>query len=196
MGSIQHSWDLILIEKAVVNVKYYFSKKNTDVIFELIGGTVESLDYASQIEVPQEYTNYFKFIEWFKQNSDWDIAIAPLEDSNLNYSKSELKYLEYAALGIPGIYSNIGPYAKSITHMKTGLLVYENTPQEWEKAMIMLIEDKDLQKTVIANSYKDIKDNYLIKQSVDKWINIFENNLKKFSFKSFLRKIFAEFFNF
>ncbi len=40
-----------------------------------------------------------------------DISLAPLEDNRFNYSKSNIKALEGVALGIPMVYSDIGPYS-------------------------------------------------------------------------------------
>ena len=191
MGSIYHSWDLVLIEKAIKNVVTYFSKKDMSVIFELIGGTNEELDFAEQIEIPSDYQVYFHFVDWFKKTVDWDIAIAPLEYSNINYSKSELKYLEYAVLGIPGIYSDVGPYSQNIVHEKNGLLVFDNSPEEWEQSIIRLIEDVPLRSSIILNSFKDVESNYRIIQSVNEWREIFEQNLykyDKFDLKLFFKR--------
>jgi glycosyltransferase involved in cell wall biosynthesis len=193
MGSIYHSWDLVLIEKPVRNVITYFSKRGIEVTFELIGGTREKLDFAQQIEVPSDHQNYFHFVEWFKNTVDWDVAIAPLEYSNLNESKSELKYLEYAVLGIPGIYSDVGPYSQNIIHEKNGLLVFDNSPEEWERSIIRLIEDASLRNAIISNSFGDVESNYRISQSVEEWREIFEQNLNKkgrFNLKSFIRRFF------
>lgn len=178
MGSIYHSWDLILVEKAIEIVKKYFSEKNIEIIFELIGGTDNSLNWANQIEVPKESVNYFEFVNWFKNFVNWDIAIAPLEESNLNYSKSELKYLEYSALEIPGVYSNVGPYKENIIDGFNGLLVFNNDPTDWANTIIRLIENENLKKEIIFNSQNDVKNNYLIKFSVLQWKNIFEDNYK------------------
>ncbi len=176
MGSIYHSWDLILIKDAIKKVRDYFLKKDIIIAFELIGGTTDELGFANQIQVPSGHQNYFKFIDWFKKIVNWDIAIAPLEESNINTCKSELKYLEYAILGIPGVYSNVGPYVISIENEKNGLLVRDNSPDEWAEKIIKLIEDKNLQETIIENSYNDVLSNYLIEDSVDDWLNLFEEN--------------------
>ena len=52
--------------------------------------------------------------------------------------------MEYSVLGIPGIYSSIGPYKECISHEKNGLLVYSNSPDEWTENIIRLIEDENL----------------------------------------------------
>lgn len=176
MGTTFHSWDLVLIKDAIVNVKEYFRKKNKEVVFELIGGTDEDLEWAKKISIPHENVRYLNFVEWFKNTVDWDIVVAPLEDSSLNHNKSELKYLEYTALGVPGIYSNIGPYKENIVHEKNGLLVKSNSTSEWEENIIRLIEDVSLQETILNNAKKDVMENYLISYSVNQWEDLLYAN--------------------
>lgn len=48
-----------------------------------------------------------------------DICLAPLEDIEFNYSKSNIKQLEYTAIGSPGIYSDIEPYKNATIKVKT-----------------------------------------------------------------------------
>ena len=197
MGSIYHSWDLILIEDAIKIVKEYFSKKGIEIIFELIGGSEKEIDFAQRIEVPNEYKSYFEFVDWFVKIANWDIAIAPLEESNLNNAKSELKFLEYSALKIPGVYSAIGPYKQNIIHEKTGLLVYNNTTEEWVNNIIRLIENNDLRIEIIKNAYENVKNNYLIEESVNQWVELFEKNYSYGNIQHFiksLKNIFSFFF--
>lgn len=191
MGSIYHSWDLNLIQEAITEVKRYFSNKNVDISFELIGGTSEELPFANRIVVPEDCQNYFKFVNWFRETVDWDIAIAPLEESNLNNAKSELKFLEYAVLKIPGIYSAIGPYKKSVEHERTGLLVYSNSSEEWVQNIIRLIEDEDLRFNIRDNAYNLIESNYTIEKSIKQWMDIFEKNYEyKENIKQKIRNLF------
>jgi O-antigen biosynthesis protein len=46
----------------------------------------------------------------FLKSLDGDIGVAPLENNVFNDCKSNIKVLEYSALGIPGVYSNVYPY--------------------------------------------------------------------------------------
>lgn len=172
MGTIYHSWDLPLLETAINNVKKYFLKKNKEVVFELVGGTNQDLKWAKKIDVPPEKNRYIKFVPWLKSIANWDIAVAPLEKSAINYNKSELKYLEYTGLNVPGIYSAIGPYKEKVVHNNTGILIKNNTPEEWERNIIRLIEDEELQKNILKNSKKDIENNYLINFSINQWLDI------------------------
>jgi hypothetical protein len=54
----------------------------------------------------QEYPN------WICSNWQSHIGIAPIADNTFNDSKSELKWLEYTALGVPTVASDVGPYKR------------------------------------------------------------------------------------
>lgn len=55
------------------------------------------------------YSAYAEFV----QKQRYDIAIAPLADNIFNHCKSSIKYLEYSALGIPGVFSCITPLCRA-----------------------------------------------------------------------------------
>ena len=67
-----------------------------------------------------------------------DVAIAPLLNSKFNHSKSNLKWLEYSACGVPTIASDVVTYAE-IDDGHTGML--ENTQQDWYGALTHLIDN-------------------------------------------------------
>ncbi|MCS7316935.1 MAG: hypothetical protein NZZ41_01245 [Candidatus Dojkabacteria bacterium] len=65
---------------------------------------------------------------------DADIAIAPIADSLFNLAKSDLKILEYSALGFPVICSSIGN-KKGPYDLVPGLLTLENKIDLWYSAI-------------------------------------------------------------
>ena len=79
-------------------------------------------------------------IRWNKKNEvrdlqSLDIGVYPLEDSQWVKGKSGLKAIQYMALGIPTIASNIGNSQEVIKHMKDGILV--NNEDEWLNAFLL-----------------------------------------------------------
>lgn len=177
MGTITHANDLKLIEKAINNVRKDYPDKN--IIFEMVGGSDNNLEGVQRIDIPFDKRHYPDFVNWIQNAIKWDIALAPLVDNNnINESKSELKYLEYTALNVPGIYSDVGPYGKCIVHGINGLLVKTNSTEEWEKNMKKLIEDKALREKIHGNAWKDILKNYTIDNLVTNW-EIFLNKSKR-----------------
>jgi glycosyltransferase involved in cell wall biosynthesis len=81
---------------------------------------------------------------------DFDIGIAPLAYNEFNKSKSDLKVLEYASLGIPVVASDFGPYADTVVHGETGFLVKHS--HEWSRYLRMLVEDHQLRETMSVNA--------------------------------------------
>lgn len=197
-GTRTHESDLQLLKESIINVKTRLPDKI--IIFEVAGVCRNNHDWVNKITIPHNYKQnptpkdrlkniiayfldqikiphslpYCNFISWMKNEIDWDIAVAPLDDTNINQSKSNLKYLEYTALNIPGIYSNLGPY-KEIKIKNTGIVV-DNTTLEWEKAIISLIENNELYETIMRNAYEDIEKNYLVENASTIWKDILNTN--------------------
>lgn len=86
-------------------------------------------------------------------------AIVPLggqEDEvsyQFNTCKSHIKFIDYASLGIPGIYSNTPVYNEVVKHGATGLLV-DNQDDHWQSALETMINSHKLRQTIRDNAYK------------------------------------------
>ncbi|MFL6582928.1 MAG: glycosyltransferase family 4 protein [Chthoniobacterales bacterium] len=77
---------------------------------------------------------------WLQLASQFDIALAPLEADNVFCrAKSEIKFLEAAALGVPIVASDIDAFRDTITNGHDGF-VARNEP-EWIAALSTLIGD-------------------------------------------------------
>lgn len=189
MGTHSHHEDLNLIKDAIIDIKEDYLNKNIKIIFELIGGTAEKLEWANKLPIPKDSTLYPDFVKFLKQ-TDWDIAVAPLADNNINSSKSPLKYVEYTGLGVPGVYSDIGPYKDCISNGKNGLLVKNNNVENWKLNIIKLIENKTLRLKIIENAKKDINENFSIKTSVECWktiLNLSKRDKNRILYKQFVK---------
>lgn len=79
---------------------------------------------------------------WFELTSEMDIALAPLEMHNIFCrAKSEIKFIEAGALGVPLIGSEIDPFKDSITHGHDGFLAADES--DWRRALSLLIEQPE-----------------------------------------------------
>src|SRR3546814_8283247 len=97
------------------------------------------MDYGSWMKLPRDQCAFTKWVptpEEFFRSIDYAVGVAPLSDTTFNRSKSDIKFLELAALGIPTIASDVAPY-RSIRHGETGLLVKEDHMwSRWLKASV------------------------------------------------------------
>ena len=89
---------------------------------------------------------------------DMDIGVAPLRDNTFNRAKSNLRWLEYSALGIPSVMSDVRPFQECIKEGKTGFLV--NSKRQWYEKLKQLIDSESMRKNVGRFAYDEVKQNY------------------------------------
>ena len=117
-------------------------------------------------------------IRWNKKNEvrdlqSLDIGVYPLEDSQWVKGKSGLKAIQYMALGIPTVASNVGNTREVIEHMIDGILV--NSEHEWYDSFINLIDNIELRKILGINAKKKIMNKYNLDIISKKYLEILNN---------------------
>lgn len=112
------------------------------------------------------------YTKWMLDNWQSDIGIAPLEDNVFNAAKSELKWLEYSALGAATVASKVGPYKRAIRHDKDGKLC--GSMGAWEKAIAELIETPELRVSIAQEATQRLHDSYDQDKQAHKWLEVYE----------------------
>ena len=117
MGTLTHDDDLLMVLPALQAV----CARHPEVEIQIIGvtGNVEThakleglpIRYIKPIQGEETYPN---FMLWFTSWVSWDIAIAPLDNTEFNRAKSDIKFLDYAAIAAAGIYSDVQAYQESV----------------------------------------------------------------------------------
>lgn len=111
-----------------------FLDRNPDVDLHVIGQ-----DFTGG-KLRSRWTGWSNDLFDYYRSIDFDIGMAPLEASLFNRSKSHIKALEYAALGIPVIASDSEPYREFVIDGVTGFLV--GRQHEWELRLRDLVNDE------------------------------------------------------
>lgn len=112
-----------------------FLSRNPDVDFHSIGA-----NYLIANKVRGRHTGWSTDLFDYYRTIDFDIGIAPLIPNQFNRSKSAIKALEYSALGIPVIASDVEPYQAFVVDGVTGFLVSKD--HEWEARLRDLVNDE------------------------------------------------------
>jgi glycosyltransferase involved in cell wall biosynthesis len=86
--------------------------------------------------IPGSVGKYYDFL------SGIDIGLIPLKDTAFNRSRSDIKFLEYAAAGVVSVARRLDPYLETIVHGETGL--FFNSPDEMIYSLDRLIGDNGL----------------------------------------------------
>lgn len=133
-GGASHAEDLRLIEPAIReltaknrNVRFVFVHCCPDFLRSIPG--VEAVDKWARID------HYPKFLAGL----DFDIGLAPLVDNLFNRCKSNLRWLEYSALGIPTVASNVGHFKQTLRNGQDALLA--DKPEDFAPLIQSLIDD-------------------------------------------------------
>jgi glycosyltransferase involved in cell wall biosynthesis len=98
----------------------------------------------------------------------FDIAIAPLNDTPLNYYKSNLKLLEAGAYNLPVVCSAIRPFVETIVHGVDGFLAIN--PGEFRGYLEELIGDVSLRQRIGAALGEKVRLLYNIRTQYRRWI--------------------------
>lgn len=165
-GTITHEPDFKEIEGVLRRILNEFGAA-----VELLmwgGTTFSSLSQLKNVKIIDEfYNDYYKYLERL-QTIEADFAVIPLNDNLFNRSKSHIKWIEYSACGIPGIYSNVGEYSISIKNEITGILV-DNNYEQWYNAIRRFIEDENFREKIAKNSYETVHKDFTFEKNCHRW---------------------------
>ncbi|WP_243358163.1 glycosyl transferase family 1 [Fundidesulfovibrio terrae] len=141
-GTPSHLSDLAAVLPALAAVK---ARYGSGVELTFMGCAPEGLA-ALCLPFNEDYAGYAAALAAL----DAHIGIAPLADNAFNRCKSAVKWLEYSALGMAGVYADLPPYAR-VRHGETGFKA-GGDPAAWEKALTALIGDPALRRDMGARA--------------------------------------------
>ncbi|MSP02010.1 MAG: glycosyltransferase [Acetobacteraceae bacterium] len=149
MGTATHDGDFALILPALTEAHRMFDDRFQ---FDLIG-VVADLALPAWIgrlaPRPHAMRSYAGFVHWVTSAGEWDVGLAPLADTPFNDSKSAIKTLDYAALGLATLASDVTPYRGSVADGPGGWLVPNDT-DSWYAALSLMIRDPDRRRNLAA----------------------------------------------
>ncbi len=165
-----HEQDLRTVEPALerilerygnrVKIKFWGAKPPGGVQF-----------YSNVEHVPLAMGNYRQFAAYC-MGLDCDVFIAPLERNLFNQCKSPIKFLEYSALGVVGVYSRLAPYQAVVQHGENGFLA--DTADEWYEHLIELIENPMLCYEMSRRAQETVRDKWLLSNHAEEWVQVYD----------------------
>lgn len=165
-GSFTHGADW---DECGQQIRRFLDRAPSNVEFHGMGN-----DYARLSKFPAarcRFTPWVKDVPTFWRSIDYDVAVIPLIPSIFNRSKSHIKFLECALLGIPVVASDAGPYSSAIEHGKTGFLV--RRPHEWARYLNDLVNDPAMRAEIGSNAKAWARD-HTIEGNAWRWAHVIE----------------------
>lgn len=173
MGTYTHDADIMMVLQPLREILRKYDDK---LELQFLGGisdiavlqALEGLP-VRVLKIDDKTVQYPEFMPWMVKNLQWDLAIAPLEDSVFTRCKSDIKFLDYSALGIAGIYSKVLPYENTVRHLETGYLA-ENNTEAWREALELLLFDDVLRQKLATNAQEYVFSQRILRCTANKWL--------------------------
>jgi len=162
---VTHPEDLQTTGSAIDNVCRDLGAK-----FHVVGPP-EGVQEALRLTQPFLATGWVSREQYFEFVSKFEIGIVPLADSVFNKSKSALKMLEYAALGVPPIAS---PTPDNVRVNKLGIGTLAATPQKWNKILRSLLTNEQRRVELQEQSFEVVKTQTYEKNAY-KWMEVWSS---------------------
>jgi glycosyltransferase involved in cell wall biosynthesis len=176
MGTATHDDDLLAVAPALAEVL----RENAGAVeLQLVGGVAQPQTLAAFQGLPARVLQtghdfeYPAFVRWMARELKWDVGIAPLRDDVFTRAKSDIKALDYAGLGVPAVYSDVGPYARSLVHGETGLLA-ANEPAAWLEHLRALVRDGPLRRKLAAGAREWMMSSRVLRRRAGDWRDAIE----------------------
>lgn len=171
-GGASHYEDIYLVKDVLSKI----TRKYPNVKFVYFGDTRFAGIFQ---DIP---TNQYEKHGWVQhiaypyklQLLNLDIGICPLIDNTFNRNKSAIKYFEYSSVGAATIATDIPPYSPVIQNGVDGILVKE----QWEEALIELIEDKEKRQKMALKAYDNIYENHNADKLVHLWRDAYDKLMR------------------
>jgi len=167
-ASDSHYSEIWMVKRIMRKV---FDKYKDDVRFVLFGNLWE---LSKEFEKDSFERHDFIPLDLYpmKQASlQLDIGLCPLDKIEFNQAKSQLKWSEYAALGIPAVCSKLEPY-DCVEDGKTGLVA--DTEDEFFEKICSLVENSKLRKEIADNAYDKNYQDFNLEKNVVLWVEAYE----------------------
>lgn len=138
MGTHTHGADFALVRPALDRL---FAERGDAFDVTLIGVApdVEPAPWLHRLSPPAEAVSYPRFVRWLREQGPFDLGLAPLVDSAFNRCKSDIKALDYAALGLLPLVSDSPAYRADAALARHLVLVGDDG---WYDALCAIVDDR------------------------------------------------------
>lgn len=161
-GSVDRKGDIErILEPVLRELKEKYGRRVRFEFFGAIPEFAQALD-ARSIPYCDSYGAYRKKLN----ELEWDIGLAPMPDTPFHACKHYNKYVEYAAAGILGVFSDVMPYTR--LKEKTDSAVFcSNDAESWLETLRELIDNSSKREQLRFKAWSYSNQEMSIRKSAD-----------------------------
>jgi len=167
-GTATHSGDLAMVERVLERIA---AKHAGRVGFVFLGCSTERLARLPDSRVVEFQHGYGKYVQTL-QSVPMDIALAPLTDNPFNRCKSGIKWLEYSAAGIAGVFANLPPYQGCVKQGETGMLAGASA-DDWFQAIDELVTNESKRRSIAASARAEVMRDHSLAAKAVLWEEVY-----------------------
>lgn len=170
VGSETHQADLDLV---LPELDRLASRQPGSFRLTLVGGALSLAPrpWLQVREVPRSCRRYPRFVRWLRGLPRHDLGLAPLVSNPFNAAKSNLKLLDYAALGLGCLCSSGEAYAAEIA---AGLAIAA-TPGQWKQRLRWATTHRRCLRRLAKTARQELLSGHNSGVMATAWQNILEN---------------------
>jgi len=194
-GGAQHIEDIALMEKSM---KLLCNDKSLNGKYTVtLGGYNDnpSYNFYERIFSNRGNNKYYNRIparsvyEYMYGYNDVDVAYAPVNKTEFNRSRSELKVVEAGWMGKTLICSDMDYYKEHIKHGYNGFIVSKAEESGWYRYTKQLILDKDLREGMQKNLQEYVLKNFQFPEIFAKKANLYLRAYRENSMENRIQKL-------
>jgi glycosyltransferase involved in cell wall biosynthesis len=164
-GSRHHDADFGLVQSALQQIMRDFPQTRL-----LLAGKLTFDPAFYNFGDRFEHRNFMPYAQFIRMPGTVDINLVPLVQSDpFAQARSELKYIEAGAFGVPSVASPIRSYREAISHGKNGLICEDG---EWYAKLAGLVLDKDFRHRLGRAAREDVLENSGPSRRAREWNNV------------------------
>lgn len=169
-GSSVHRADAPLVDAALARVLSAHSNVHVQLC-----GNFEPSDF------PESHARFAERISingWIAPNelyayiARWDVALCPISPHKFNDAKSEIKWVENGAVGVPCVLSPVIAYSSMVDGVDC-LKAAGNSESGWFDAINALVSDKGLRERIGGAARERVSREYDSRVVAQDWVNAF-----------------------
>jgi GT2 family glycosyltransferase/glycosyltransferase involved in cell wall biosynthesis len=174
MGTKTHDKDFDLIRPVFRELFHKWGNTFQLDVLGVVNSSVQEEWYNLMCAPENSTQTYPAFVTWLRKINCHHIGISPICDNHFSRSKSPIKFMDYSALGLASIVSDVEPYQFVIKNKKNGIIV-KNSTEDWFDALDFMLSHEMERGMMRWAAYTDLRANHTLKQ-----INVLRvHNLQK-----------------
>ena len=152
MGTATHAADLAAIRPALDALAQERAGA-FDLTLIGVAGDVAPAPWLRRLSPPADAITYPRFVRWLRVQGPFDVGLAPLVDTPFNRAKSDIKLLDYAALGLVPLVED-GPAYRADPVLRDSA----RFAGDWRAALRDILDNRDGARTMAAGAQAHVWD--------------------------------------